>query len=397
MNHIENITAGENITAPAWVYIKTSDGKAYKANAGTTSNPAVGIVFANAVTNGDAQIMFDGVYDWPSGAFTQGATYYLSASTSGDMTATAPSNAQPLGVAVSSTRFRIEPKPYIPTSASSINGVALSSLSTGVLKNTTGTGVPSIAANTDLPAMTATAGGAVPTPPNNTTTFLRGDASFAAVSGAFLRTQILTSGTTYTPTTGTNTIILTLVGAGGGGGGTKGSASTSAAGGGGGGGGVCQVMLTGISGTYSYSIGTAGAGGSGATPSAGSAGGNTTFTFSGTTYTAYGGGGGSPMTSSASTQVAAGGAGGAVSTNGDVNGAGEPGGWGFTQTSTRLASGHGGSSPWGGGGVGLVTTTGTGNAGAGYGAGGSGAGVLTASNQTGGAGTQGIIIVHEYR
>lgn len=35
----------------------------------------------------------------------------------------------------------------------------------------------------DLPAMTATLGGAVPTPPNNTTTFLRGDGTFAAPSG----------------------------------------------------------------------------------------------------------------------------------------------------------------------------------------------------------------------
>jgi len=33
--------------------------------------------------------------------------------------------------------------------------------------------------------MTATVGGAVPTPPNNTTTFLRGDGTFAAPSGGF--------------------------------------------------------------------------------------------------------------------------------------------------------------------------------------------------------------------
>lgn len=61
-----------------------------------------------------------------------------------------------------------------------INGTALSGLATGLLKNTTGTGVPSIAVNSDLPAMSATVGGAVPTPPNNTTTFLRGDGTFAA-------------------------------------------------------------------------------------------------------------------------------------------------------------------------------------------------------------------------
>ena len=60
-----------------------------------------------------------------------------------------------------------------------INGTSLAGLATGLLKNTTSTGVPSIASNSDLPTMTATVGGAVPTPPNNTTTFLRGDGTFA--------------------------------------------------------------------------------------------------------------------------------------------------------------------------------------------------------------------------
>lgn len=63
-----------------------------------------------------------------------------------------------------------------------INGTLMSGLATGILKNTTGTGVPSIAINSDLPVMSATVGGAVPTPPNNTTTFLRGDGTFATVT-----------------------------------------------------------------------------------------------------------------------------------------------------------------------------------------------------------------------
>jgi hypothetical protein len=65
-----------------------------------------------------------------------------------------------------------------------INGTSLAGLATGLLKNTTGTGVPSIAVNSDLPTMTATVGGAVPTPPNNTTTFLRGDGTFATPVGS---------------------------------------------------------------------------------------------------------------------------------------------------------------------------------------------------------------------
>src|ERR1035437_1564488 len=54
----------------------------------------------------------------------------------------------------------------------------LGALGTGIVKNTTTTGFLSIAANSDLPVMSATVGGAVPTPPNNTTTFLRGDGTF---------------------------------------------------------------------------------------------------------------------------------------------------------------------------------------------------------------------------
>lgn len=59
----------------------------------------------------------------------------------------------------------------------------LGALGTGLVKNTTTTGVLSIAVNSDLPAMSATVGGAVPTPPNNTTTFLRGDATWAVPPG----------------------------------------------------------------------------------------------------------------------------------------------------------------------------------------------------------------------
>lgn len=60
----------------------------------------------------------------------------------------------------------------------------LGALGTGILKNTTTTGVLSIATGADLPSMTATVGGAVPTPPNNTTTFLRGDGTFAVPAGS---------------------------------------------------------------------------------------------------------------------------------------------------------------------------------------------------------------------
>ncbi len=74
------------------------------------------------------------------------------------------------------------------------NGTAISAATSGtdyapatsgsaVLKGN-GSGGFSAALNSDLPAMTATVGGAVPTPPNNTTTFLRGDGTFAAPAGS---------------------------------------------------------------------------------------------------------------------------------------------------------------------------------------------------------------------
>lgn len=66
--------------------------------------------------------------------------------------------------------------------ATTTPAITLTTTVTGVLKGN-GTAI-STALNSDLPAMTATVGGAVPTPPNNTTTFLRGDGTFAAPSGS---------------------------------------------------------------------------------------------------------------------------------------------------------------------------------------------------------------------
>lgn len=94
-----------------------------------------------------------------------------------------------------------------------INGVALSSLATGILKNTTSTGVLSIATGSDLPVMTSTVGGAVPTPPNNTTTFLRGDGTFATVSGSGTVTSVTSADGNATVATTTTTPVITIVSA----------------------------------------------------------------------------------------------------------------------------------------------------------------------------------------
>ena len=65
--------------------------------------------------------------------------------------------------------------------ATTTPAITISTGITGLLKGN-GTSV-SAAVNSDLPVMTATVGGAVPTPPNNTTTFLRGDGTFATPAG----------------------------------------------------------------------------------------------------------------------------------------------------------------------------------------------------------------------
>lgn len=61
-----------------------------------------------------------------------------------------------------------------PTTTPSIT---ISTSITGLLKGVSGSLEAAI--NADLPVMSSTIGGAVPTPPNNTTTFLRGDGVFA--------------------------------------------------------------------------------------------------------------------------------------------------------------------------------------------------------------------------
>ncbi len=87
--------------------------------------------------------------------------------------------------------------------------ITLSTTVTGVLKGN-GTSI-SAAVNSDLPAMTATVGGAVPTPPNNTTTFLRGDGTFAtpASSGGTV-TSVASADSSITVTNPTTTVDLAV-------------------------------------------------------------------------------------------------------------------------------------------------------------------------------------------
>lgn len=223
-----------------------------------------------------------------------------------------------------------------------------------------------------------------------------GGMKVAGRTGRFLKTTVLTSGTSFTTGPDTNTISIRMQAGGGQGGGcTVGSASISGGAGGGAAGGYAEKKFAVSPNTaYTYAIGAGGTT-SVAGANTGQAGGNTTFAVGATTVTANGGPGGIGCTSAA-TVVTLGGAPPAVSTNGDVNASAAPGEPGFVSAVGVAVSGCGGTSPFGGGGNSLKTQ-GTGNAAIGFGAGGGGGCTISTTGAVaGGAGTNGIIIVDEY-
>ena len=217
--------------------------------------------------------------------------------------------------------------------------------------------------------------------------------------GKQTETRAASSTGTYTPTSGTKNAVVEIWAGGGGGGGCD--TTASGAGGGGGSGGYAVYYLTGVNGTYTFTIGQGGAGGA-ATGAAGNDGGNSTFVNGGTTITAFGGKGGTYTAGSVGIKFMLGGAGGAVSNNGSYNGAGTPGALGMTgKLATMAGSGNGGSTSLGGAGVGVVANTATcvngNNAVPATGSGGSGGACGTTSGASGGTGGSGIIVIWEYK
>lgn len=220
-------------------------------------------------------------------------------------------------------------------------------------------------------------------------------------SGRFLLRTIKTSGTTFTTGANTTKLIVNAWGGGGASGSVAGSGSTASASGGGAAGSPCMKVYTVTPSTgYTYAIGAAGAA-AGTGNHDGGDGGDSTFTDGVTLMTAKGGKGGKGDPGSGTASIAIGGA-GQLSTNGDINGTGEPGGYGSTNVpggGSVQVSGKGGSSPWGGGGNSVVTS-GVGfaaaNVGTGYASGGGGVATYADADRAGAAGTQGIIIFDEY-
>jgi hypothetical protein len=199
--------------------------------------------------------------------------------------------------------------------------------------------------------------------------------------------QILTSGTTYTPTsTDVLWIKVTVIG---GGGGSSGFNNTGFSGGGGGGA-LLQAYAPATS--YTYAIGAGGTAGAAANSAAGNGGNGGTTTFGTSTVylmTANGGVGSTIGTTPGGTGGTIGAVGASITITNSIQILGQ------TANAGAVGSNNGGSSGLGYGTGGTTSATGNtyvGNSGKGYGAGASGRG----GNSVGGAGTTGAIIVEEF-
>lgn len=226
--------------------------------------------------------------------------------------------------------------------------------------------------------------------------------------GTLLGVQRFTAAgtSTYTPTAGTASVIVEIVGGGGGGGGCQSptGAGVNAAGSGGSGGGWLRKRLTANFTGGTVVVGAGGAGGAAGTNN-GSAGTASSFTTTGVvvTYTAQGGNGGPAGFATTNPQVTTG-VSGPLPTTGDDNAAGGPGLGGITATTAfgSAQGGSGGGSVYGAGPVG-PTITGTNGHSPGanassHGAGGSGGASngSTGGAQAGGSGAAGLLIIWEY-
>ena len=236
----------------------------------------------------------------------------------------------------------------------------------------------------------------------SSTTYLRGDNSWATPSGGgggngIIGTQVFSSSGTYTPTTGASHAWIRCVGGGGGGGGITGLTTYNGGGGGGGAAGHSEYYGS-VSGSYTVTIGSGGAGATAGT-NAGSAG---TATSVGSLCVSNGGSGGGAANTVRLYGI--GGAGGTAGTGNLINAVGATGG---TAQSMLVAgadisySGSGSDSFMGPGGGPIRLANGGCNPGynaTGYGSGGSGGTCQgTASTAAGGNGSGGYVIIFEYQ
>lgn len=212
-------------------------------------------------------------------------------------------------------------------------------------------------------------------------------------SGALLNVRVITSTQVYTPTVGTNSVIVDLQGAGGAGGGAQvtGAGQYSLGLGGGAGGRTISRLTSAFSGVTV----TIGLGGAGSTGSGGS-GGVSTF---GAILTANGGQGGQVLGANSTGFQLAGGAGGSASGGNllNVTGQAAPSLLTFAPATSGSLSGSGASSIYGAGGV-ATSGTSIGFNGSGFGSGASGASNIAnaGAGQNGGNGAGGICFIYEF-
>jgi len=263
------------------------------------------------------------------------------------------------------------------------------------------------------PSITVDAMGHVTAASNGSATGgLLGVQVFCTGTGSNCTSTNCSSGCTYTPTSGTNSIRVTVVGAGGGGGGNVACTSTTGSAGSGGGGAevIVATATTGFSGA-TVTVPAGGAGGAN-TGGNGTAGGNTTFIkAAGVSITANGGGAGNGGSAAAASGGPGGGLGGAA--GGSISNAtliadipGQGGGWSAWthSSSTNFGTAGGGGSVGLGWGMGppLIDNAGGADAtytgGYGYGFGGGGGSLClttTGAAHAGQAGGNGLVIVEE--
>jgi hypothetical protein len=222
---------------------------------------------------------------------------------------------------------------------------------------------------------------------------------------------VVTTTSTYTPTSGTKFFLVYCTGAGGGGGGSRqddGSGRVAGGAGGGGGTAIRVYDATEMGATAAITIGSGGTGSAGFSAADGGTGGNTTFNpaGTGTTLTGNGGGGGACARSSGIT-VGFSGTGGSAS-GGDVNVKGQMGAASIDSvvtsstggTGTNIQASQGGNSFWGGGATRLVQTLAGSTNGNNGSQGGGGTGSAASNNdteRTGGTGGNGIVVIMEYQ
>lgn len=223
----------------------------------------------------------------------------------------------------------------------------------------------------------------------------------APAGGSLLNVRVFTSSGTYSPTPGTNSVIVEVYGGGGSGGGCVAPPSgQGAAGSGGGSGAFASGRFT--SGFENGVNVTVGAGGPSNGPGrAGSSGGTSSF---GSLISAPGGTAGELGTAVVPPNVSAmrGGAGDAPVGGNLLRGFGTTGGMGIVFSPTSAVGGDGGSSAYSGGSYGSIDGNGHDGNGtsirevSGGSGGGGGCSIAGDSARSGGQGSDGIVIVYEY-